>query len=216
MPAAPIPTLRTIDLAAAQDTLASVDPTLGDLMARVGPFRLQPGYRLTPYQRLFSAIIYQQVSTAAATTILGRVQALFGNGRSVPDPEAFLAMPDEPLRGAGLSRGKLRAIRDLARRAAAGELPDLRTARRLDDEILIERLVQVRGVGRWTAEMLLIGGLGRTDVLPATDLGIQKGFQIAFRTRQLPSPERLHQAGRKWRPWRTIAAWYLWRATDSL
>ncbi|MEK6687385.1 MAG: cysteine methyltransferase, partial [Gemmatimonadota bacterium] len=184
-------------------------------MARIGPLGLRPGYRLSPYQRLFGAIVYQQLSGQAASTILGRVRALFGDDDAVPEPAAVLEMPDGKMRGAGLSQAKMLAIQDLARKSLEGVLPELAEARQLDDEALIERLVVVRGIGRWTAEMLLIGGLGRPDVLPVADLGIQKGFRIAYRTRKLPDPSRILRHGRRWQPYRTIASWYLWRATDS-
>ena len=211
-----IPTLRTTDIAAAQSHIAEADPVMGELMERIGPLVFKPGYRLSPYQRLFSAIVYQQLSGKAASTILGRVQALFGDPDEVPAAEAVLKMPDARMRGAGLSQAKMLAIQDLARHSREGALPGLAEARRLEDAALIERLVVVRGIGRWTAEMLLIGGLGRPDVLPVHDLGIQKGFQIAYRTRKLPSPDRLLKQGRRWQPYRTIASWYLWRATDAL
>lgn len=210
-----LPTLRTTDIAAAQSHIAEADPVIGELMERIGPLGLKPGYRLSPYQRLFSAVVYQQLSGQAASTILGRVQALFGDEDAVPPAEAVLTMPDARMRGAGLSQAKMLAIQDLARKSIEGVLPELVEARRLEDEALIERLVVVRGIGRWTAEMLLIGGLGRPDVLPVHDLGIQKGFQITYRTRKLPSPDRLLKHGRRWRPYRTIVSWYLWRATDS-
>lgn len=211
-----IPTLRTTDIAAAQSALAAADPVMGQLMERIGPLGLRPGYRLSPYQRLFGAIVYQQLSGSAASTILGRVRALFGDEDAVPEPAAVLEMPDGKMRGAGLSQAKMLAIQDLARKSLEGLLPELAEARRLDDEALIERLVVVRGIGRWTAEMLLIGGLGRPDVLPVADLGIQKGFRIAYRTRKLPDPARILRHGRRWQPYRTIASWYLWRATDSV
>lgn len=210
-----IPTLRTIDIDTARRSIAEADPVMGELMQRIGPLDLSPGYRLSPYQRLFSAIVYQQLSGKAASTILGRVQALFGREDRVPPAAEVLTMPDARMRGAGLSRAKMLAIQDLARKSLEGVLPTLAEARRLEDDALIERLVVVRGVGRWTAEMLLIGGLGRPDVLPVHDLGVQKGFQIAYRTRKLPSPDRLLRHGRRWRPYRTIVSWYLWRATDS-
>lgn len=194
--------------------LSSADPRLGAIIERAGPCGIGTRFRDPPYERLFRAIVYQQLAGRAASTILGRVLALFGDGR-VPAPEAVLAMPIERLRGAGLSRNKALAITDLAARTLDGTVPALAEARRLDDTALIERLIVVRGVGRWTAEMLLIFGLGRPDVLPAVDLGIRKGFQRTYRTRGLPAPERVLRDGRRWRPWRTVASWYLWRAADE-
>jgi 3-methyladenine DNA glycosylase/8-oxoguanine DNA glycosylase len=162
---------------------------------------------------LLRAIVYQQLSGKAAATIFSRVLAIYGRGR-YPTPGELLQTPVEQLRAAGVSRAKSLAMRDLAARTLDGTVPGVAAARRLDDEALVERLVAVRGVGRWTAEMLLIGGMGRPDVLPALDLGIQKGFQITYRTRRLPSPERILRHGRRWRPFRTIASWYMWRAVD--
>jgi len=125
-----------------------------------------------------------------------------------------LRASDAKLRGAGLSRAKVLALRDLAKRAAAGEVPSLADARRMDDSALVERLTQVRGIGRWTVEMLLIFRLGRPDVLPADDYGVRKGFATVFRRREVPPPKDVARRGERWAPYRTVAAWYLWRAAE--
>lgn len=206
-------TLATLDLDAALASLGAADPDLGRIIRTVGPFALQHRPTVTPFRELLRAIVYQQLSGKAAATIFSRVLAIYGRGR-YPTPGELLQTPVEQLRAAGVSRAKSLAMRDLAARTLDGTVPGVAAARRLDDEALVERLVAVRGVGRWTAEMLLIGGMGRPDVLPALDLGIQKGFQITYRTRRLPSPERILRHGRRWRPFRTIASWYMWRAVD--
>jgi DNA-3-methyladenine glycosylase II len=215
MPKSPalVATLAATDLAAACAELAERDATLGRLIARVGPFGLEPRYRAEPYDGLFRAIVYQQLSGKAAGTILGRVLALFGDGR-VPPPRHLLAMPEERLRGAGLSRNKTRALRDLAERTLDGTVPAGAAARRTGDEELIARLSTVKGVGRWTAEMLLIA-MGRPDILPVADLGVRKGYGLTFRSRDLPPAERILRRGERWRPYRTIVSWYLWRAVDT-
>ena len=204
----------TYDPAAAVRHLRAVDPALGRLIGAVGPFALRRQPRADLFAALAQAIVYQQLSGKAAATILGRVRALFGRDDAGPTAEQILGASDDRLRGAGLSRGKLAALRDLAGKARAGELPTLAEATRMDDAALIDRLTRVRGVGRWTVEMLLIFRLGRPDVLPADDLGIRKGFARAFRKRQPPSREELERRGRRWSPYRTVASWYLWRAND--
>jgi DNA-3-methyladenine glycosylase II len=214
-PAMRIESLRSLDLPAVLASLSTADPMLGELITRVGDFRLEPRYSGSPYHNLFRAIVYQQLSGRAAGTILSRVLAIHGDG-GPPEPAALLATPDEALRAAGLSRNKLLALRDLAAKTLDGTVPSVAGARRMSDDVLIERLVAVRGVGRWTAEMLLIFGLGRTDVLPAVDLGIRKGYALTFRRRALPDADAILRRGKRWRPWRTVASWYLWRAVDTV
>jgi DNA-3-methyladenine glycosylase II len=170
--------------------------------------------RHSPFEEVLESIVYQQLSGKAAATIYGRVRALFPP-RRVLSPQALLDTPDEALRGAGLSRAKLAAARDLAAKTLEGVVPTAAALRRMPDDEIIERLTAVRGVGMWTVQMLLIFRLGRPDVLPIHDLGIQKGFQKTYRTRQWPTPERIERAGEKWRPFRSVASWYLWRATDA-
>lgn len=199
--------------AAARRALAKADPVLGRHMEKVGAYRLKVDGVSSLYEALAEAIVYQQLTGKAAATIFSRVKAL--GGGALPAPAALAALPDEALRGAGLSRAKAAALRDLAAHAGDGRLPDLEEAHALDDIALVERLVAVRGIGPWTVEMLLIFRLGRTDVLPATDYGVRKGFQKVFRTRELPTPKQVLARGERWRPHRTMAAWYLWRALDG-
>ena len=210
---ASIPTLKSLDLNRITAELRAADPVLGRLIAEVGLFRPDWTLSASPYEGLFRSIVYQQLSGKAAATILRRVLALFGNG-AIPPPERLLEISDQALRGAGLSRNKTAAIRDLATRAREGTVPDRAQARRLPDEVLIERLTTVRGVGRWTAEMLLMFGLGRPDVLPTSDLGIRKGFQRVYAMRRLPAEVTIERQGRRWAPYRTVASWYLWRAVE--
>ncbi len=163
---------------------------------------------------LAEAIVYQQLSGKAAATIYGRVCALFPRATHGPTAEHVLRAPDGALRGAGLSGSKVLSLKDLARREKAGEIPTLAAARAMDDVAIVERLTEVRGIGRWTAEMLLIFRLGRPDVLPIDDYGVRKGFALVRRKRELPSPQELAKHGERWRPYRTVASWYLWRALE--
>ena len=194
--------------------LRKVDPTLGRTIDRIGAFNLE--LRNTPsiFVALAEAIVYQQLNGKAAATIFARVRALFRNAHQGPTPEQILRAPDEKLRGAGLSQNKMLSLQDLAKRAVIGEIPTLAAANRMTDVELIERLTQVRGIGRWTVEMLLISRLGRPDVLPVDDFGIRKGFSIAFDKPDMPSPKDVLARGAKWAPYRTVASWYLWRATE--
>jgi 3-methyladenine DNA glycosylase/8-oxoguanine DNA glycosylase len=202
------------DARAALRHLRRSDPRLAKAIAQVGRCGLEFTSSHSPFHSLLRAITYQQLSGKAAATIHGRVVALFPVEHG-PHPELLLELPESALRGAGLSRNKLMAIRDLAAKALDGTVPDMRALKRLSDAEIIERLTQVRGVGRWTVEMLLIFTLGRPDVLPVTDLGIRKGFQRAYGMRKLPAYSTLERAGRAWSPHRSIASWYLWRITDG-
>jgi len=188
------------------------DPVMARIMDRVGPLKLSPR-RLPPFHALTHAIIHQQLNGKAAGTILERFQALFGD-QSFPSPEAVLKVSPERLRSAGLSRPKASYILGLAQQALDGLIPTLAQCAKLTDEQLLESLTAVKGVGRWTVEMLLIFNLGRPDVLPVHDLGIRKGFQIAYRKRKLPEPDALSRFGVRWAPYRTTAARYLWQAAD--
>jgi DNA-3-methyladenine glycosylase II len=201
------------DLAAAVVALERADPRLAELMARVGPCRLamRP---LSPFHILLRSIVYQQLAGKAAAAIFGRVCAAFSSAR-LPRPGDVVAAPMEVLRGAGLSQGKALAVKDLAEKTLAGLVPQRSRLARLDDEAIVERLVAVRGVGRWTVEMLLIFGLGRPDVLPLDDYGVRKGFQSTFGKRSLPTPRQLARHGERWRPYRSVASWYLWRAAEA-
>jgi 3-methyladenine DNA glycosylase/8-oxoguanine DNA glycosylase len=193
--------------------LSEADPVLGTLIGRVGGCALRP----QPTQSLFAAvaraIVNQQLSGAAASTILGRVHALYAPKRTIT-PRDILATPPERLRAAGLSTAKTAALRDLAARILDGTVPSMVQVRRMDDEEVIERLVQVRGVGRWTVEMLLLFRLGRPDVLPVGDLGIRKGFARTFGVRRLPAAVTITRRAERWRPYRSVASWYLWRALE--
>jgi methylated-DNA-[protein]-cysteine S-methyltransferase len=203
------------DPTAALSHLRAADPTLARVIDAAGPFRLALKDTASVFGALAEAIVYQQLNGRAAATIYGRVCALFPRRAGGPTPEGVLRLPDAKLRGAGLSQGKLLALRDLARRTKAGELPTLAEARDLSDDEIVARLTTVRGIGRWTAEMLLIFRLGRADVLPVDDYGVRKGYALAYRKRALPTPKALAAAGERWRPYRTVASWYLWRVLDT-
>jgi 3-methyladenine DNA glycosylase/8-oxoguanine DNA glycosylase len=190
------------------------DAALARVIDAVGPFALELQKTPSLFGALAEAIVYQQLTGKAAATIFGRVCALFPDARHGPTAENILRVSDEKLRGAGLSRAKVLSLKDLARRAVAGEIPTLAEVRGMDDEVIIERLIEVRGIGRWTAEMLLIFRLGRPDVLPVDDYGIRKGFAAAFRKRELPARKDVEKRGTRWKPYRTVASWYLWRAAE--
>jgi 3-methyladenine DNA glycosylase/8-oxoguanine DNA glycosylase len=193
--------------------LTRTDPELAAVMRHTGPFTMRPTRTQSLFAALLEAIVYQQLHGRAAETILGRVHALFAPRRH-PRAEDLLRIPESTLRSAGLSRNKAAALQDLARRVIDGTVPPLRSARGMSDEELIERLTAVRGVGRWTVEMLLIFRLGRPDVLPVTDLGIRKGFCKVFRMRRLPAVVTMVRRAERWRPYRSVASWYLWRAAE--
>jgi DNA-3-methyladenine glycosylase II len=167
----------------------------------------------SPYESLVRSVAYQQLNGTAAATILGRVLKLYP-GQRFPRPEDILSTPEEKLRGAGLSRAKVAAIRDIAAKTIEGVVPTSRVITKMTEVEIIERLTAVRGVGPWTVEMLLIFTLGRTDVLPVTDYGVRKGFALTYGWKELPSPKELLEFGKRWRPHRTTAAWYFWRALD--
>jgi len=200
------------DAAAAAAHLTKQDTRLARIIAEVGPPRIQLAATQSTFEALAESIVYQQLTGKAAATIHGRLRALFPRKRVRPEP--LLAHADEALRGAGLSRGKLLALRDLAARTLDGTVPSIRALHALDDDAIVERLVKVRGVGRWTVEMLLIFRLGRPDVLPVGDYGVRNGFKLAYGKRELPTPAELARFAEKWRPFRTVASWYLWRAVD--
>jgi DNA-3-methyladenine glycosylase II len=186
------------------------DPRLAAVRERVGPCRFQPERNGTHFDAILRSIIYQQLSGKAAATIHRRVIALLGGA---PTPAAVAATPDDALRAAGLSRQKMSYVRDLARQATSGAVP-FASLDTLDDDAVIEALTAIKGVGRWTAQMFLMFRLGRPNVLPAEDLGIRKGVQLAYRTRGLPPPKRVLTLGRSWSPYATIASWYLWRSLE--
>ena len=198
---------------AALKHLSSTDKILARLIKKVGPCAWKPNKRRSPYETLVQSVAYQQLNGTAAATIFGRVKALYP-GRRFPAPEELLATPDEKLRGAGLSRSKVAAIKDIAAKTLEGVVPDSRAIARMDNDAIISQLTTIRGVGPWTVEMLLIFKLGRTDVLPVTDYGVRKGFALTYKLKDLPSAAELLAHGEKWRPYRSFAAWYLWRALD--
>ena len=203
-----------IDVTAAVRALRSADPVLARLIDRVGPCTIRLNRTQDVFAALSEAIVYQQLTGKAAATIHGRVCALFPRARGGFAPRHILGAADDDLRGAGLSRAKVAALRDLAQKVSDGEVPALAAIRSMPDDEIIERLTAVRGVGRWTVEMLLMFRLGRPDVLPADDYGVRKGFAAAYRKRELPSRKQLERHGEKWKPWRTVASWYMWRAAD--
>jgi DNA-3-methyladenine glycosylase II len=191
--------------------LKRADDVIGRVIVRVGPCRFRPRTTGTHFDALFRSIVYQQLSGKAASTILDRVLAVYG-GR-YPRPAQFLETEDVMLRGAGLSRQKLAYLRDLAARVHSGDVPLARVGRLTDEEI-ITHLTRVKGIGRWTAQMFLIFRLGRPDVLPELDLGIQTAIQRAYRLAQRPGPEDVLRIGAPWRPHATVASWYLWRSLE--
>lgn len=193
--------------------LIESDSELGRLIDAVGPFEMKLSATPSIFVALVRSITYQQLSGKAAATIYGRLCALFANPEAGPTAEGLLALTDEQMRGAGVSRNKILSMRDLASRQLAGEIPNLAEARLLTDEELVDRLIPVRGIGRWTVEMLLMFRLGRPDVLPSTDLGIRNGFARAFGV-PLPLPADIVARGERWKPYRTVASWYLWRAAE--
>lgn len=197
----------------AVEHLRNVDRVLAGVIDTIGPFRIVRKRRPSIFVALAEAIVYQQLTGKAAATIYDRLCALFPAGE--PIAELAVGASDEELRGVGLSRSKVLSLRDLARRAAGGEIPTPAEVRGMEDEAIIERLTQIRGIGRWTAEMLLMFRLGRPDVLPVDDYGVRKGFAIAFDKSELPSPKELAAYGARWQPYRTVASWYLWRAVQQ-
>lgn len=207
------------DPAVAVRALAVTDRVLAKHMDRVGPFGLQLKETDETFFALAEAIVYQQLSGRAAATIFGRVCATFPNGTL--DPKRLLRMSDATLREAGLSAAKLASLRDLAARTVEGSIPSIRELHDMDDEAIVSRLTEVRGIGRWTVEMLLMFRLGRPDVLPVSDYGVRKGFARIFRNGrtkyaedELPTPAAIVTRAERWRPFRSVATWYLWRALD--
>ena len=194
--------------------LKAADPALGEIISQVGPFAMQLKSSRSLFGALTEAIVYQQLSNKAAATIYGRVEALFPRATDGFTPRDVLKAGDASLRGCGLSRAKVLAVQDLARRVQAGELPTLEACQPLADDALVERLVTVRGIGRWSAEMFLMFRLGRPGVLPLDDYSLRKAYAKAFHKRALPSPQALAKHGEKWRPYRTVASWYLWRTLE--
>lgn len=194
--------------------LRRVDPVLASVIDRVGPCRLETRREGTHFDALVRSIVYQQLSGKAAGTIHARVRGLYGD-RS-PTPAELLATPDEALRAAGLSRQKLSYLKDLAEKVESGAVPlAADVIDHLDNEEIIDRLVKVKGIGRWTVHMFLIFRLGRPDVLPDLDLGIQNAIRRAYRLRKQPGPKDVLRIGQKWLPHASVASWYLWRSLEG-
>ena len=191
------------------------DASLARVIDAVGPFRMERKTTSSVFGALAEAIVYQQLNGKAAATIFARICALFPRASNGPTPRHILGASDQELRAAGLSRPKLLALRDLAEKTQRRTLPALAELQDMDDEEIIAALTQVRGIGRWTAEMFLMFRLGRPDVLPVDDYGIRKGFAVAFKKRELPTPEAITKRGERWKPYRTLASWYLWRAAEQ-
>lgn len=212
------------DPAEALAHLRASDPKLGALIDRAGEFRLKLGHTGTPFTSLLESILYQQLHGKAAATIHRRVLLIYGGDEPAdPNPQALLDTPDEMLRAAGVSSNKIKALKDLAARVLDGTVPTHKAILKLPDAEIIERLSAVRGIGTWTVEMLLMFRLGRPDVFPVTDYGVRKGFALTFqrvpKTRaitaaELPKPEVMLKRAKRWAPFRSVAAWYLWRACD--
>src|ERR1035437_5863401 len=216
---------KKLDRIVQSEHLSKVDRELARIIAKAGPYGLQPERTQSIFEALLESIIYQQLNGKVAATITGRVKALFpenthslrtrrGLVAGFPTPEQVLAATPELLRSAGLSQAKMLAIRDLAAKTLDGTVPSARAAHRMSDDELVERLVQVRGIGRWTVEMLLIFRLGRPDVLAVDDYGIRKGFAKMHRMAELPKPKELLAYGERLRPHRSVASWYMWRAAE--
>ena len=192
--------------------LCAKDKKLAKYIARVGPCTLRPRKLQTPFAALCESIVYQQLTGKAAATIFARVLALFP-GKRFPRPEEILATTDERLRSAGLSRAKAAALKDLSQKTLDGTVPTLRALGAMTDDEIVERLTEVRGIGRWTVEMMLMFRLGRPDVLPAGDYGVRKGYARVYGG-DLPAPRDLLESGERWRPYRSVASWYLWRVLE--
>jgi DNA-3-methyladenine glycosylase II len=194
--------------------LARSDPRFAALIARARPYNVVAQPLVRPFDALAESIAYQQLSGKAAATIFGRVRALYPRKKFL-DPKLVLATPDEKLRACGLSRSKVAALKDLAAKTLDGTVPSGRALFRMSDEEIIERLTAVRGIGRWTVEMLLLFELARLDVWPVADYGVRKGFAKTFGRKKLPTAKQFQKIGEKWRPYRSVAAWYFWRALDA-
>jgi len=196
----------------AEQHLCSADAKLAALIAEVGPCTIDIPHHFSIFYSLARSIVYQQLAGAAASAILGRVEALFPRGGMTA--RRLLAMDDGPLRAAGLSQNKLAALRDLAAKCEDGTVPTKRALARMEDEEIIARISQVRGIGRWTVEMMLLFRLGRPNVLPVDDYGVRKGMQRLYKLRELPKKDAMRRRARNWEPWCSVASWYMWRCAE--
>ena len=204
-------------LAAFRRRLAKVDPVLAGLIRAAGTFTHVPNAEHTPFHALARAIAHQQLNGTAAESIFGRfvgLYALDGKAAALLEAELVLETPDEKLRAVGLSFAKIASIKDLAAKTIAGIVPPYELLHTLENEEIIERITQVRGIGRWTVEMLLMFRLGRPDILPVDDFGVRNGFRLAYGLRGMPTTRALAEFGERWAPFRSVAAWYLWLAVD--
>lgn len=201
--------------AAAHKHLSSCDAVMRLLIREHGKCDLVPETRRSPFQSLVQAVAHQQLNGTAANSILARFKKLFP-GKKFPCAEDLAGVTDKEIRACGFSFAKIKAIRDIAEKTLSGVIPSSRQIINLSDDEIILRLTQVRGVGRWTVEMLLIFQLGRHDVLPVHDFGVRTGFRHAYKKREMPTPKELLAFGEIWRPHRTTASWYLWCAADAL
>ena len=213
-PTLPEEALVVLDLKAAVAHLRASDPALAKVIDLVGPCGLQINATQSLFIALAEAIVYQQLTAKAAATIFARVRGLFPHAQNGPTPLQILRVSDAKLRGAGLSGAKAAALRDLARKASDGQIPTLQDLRTMEDAAIVESLTQVKGIGRWTVEMLLMFRLGRPDILALDDYGLLKGIAVIDRKRKLPSKPEMEKRGRRWSPYRSVASWYLWRAAD--
>lgn len=191
----------------------AADPVMSRVILAAGPFGLVPKLERTPFESLARSIAHQQLSTVVAGKIVDRFIAHFGSN-AFPSPEQVIAAADADLRAVGFSFAKIASLKDLAAKASAGVVPTTPELLTLDDQEIVERLTQVRGIGRWTVEMLLMFQLGRPDVLPIDDFGVRNGFRLAYGLKGLPTPRALAAYGERWAPHRSVAAWYLWRAVE--
>jgi DNA-3-methyladenine glycosylase II len=207
------PMTLPFDLVEAVRHLCACDKRLKQLIAETRAFEIDLRNTHSPYEVLLRSITYQSISGKAASTIFARIKAL-GENNHPPTPEKMLRIPVAKLRKAGLSAAKAASMKDLAKKALAGIVPTHEEALKLSDEELVERLVSVRGIGAWTVEMFLIFRLGRPDVLPIHDLGVKKGWSVAYGKKHMPTPKELLKFGERWRPYRTVASWYMWRAFE--
>jgi DNA-3-methyladenine glycosylase II len=207
------PSNIAFDLAEAVRHLSERDEQLKALIEELLPFKIEYEETESPYEILRESRGYQSLSGYAAGTIFGRIKGLGSDGRA-PNPEQMRKLPASKLRKAGLSSAKVAAMKDLARKTMEGIVPTLEEAQALSDQELVERLVSVRGIGAWTVEMFLIFRLGRPDVLPIHDLGVKKGWSVAYGKKHMPKPQELLKFGERWRPYRTVASWYMWRAFE--
>lgn len=193
--------------------LGDADPVMKRIIAAAGPFALEAQEHRSPFESLARAIAHQQLNGKAAQSILNRFITTCGQG-VFPDPAALLALDDAALRASGFSFSKIAALRDLATKAVSGVVPERAALQDLSDSDIIERLTTVRGIGRWTVQMLLMFQLRRPDVLPVDDFGVRHGFRLSYGLKDMPAPKVLALFGERWAPYRTAAAWYLWRAVD--